>query len=101
MTRRGRLVLGVGSVLVLLLVILVSGVFRADAGSSSGDQGVATSVVVVQPGENLWQIAQQVAPGADPRETVLRIRELNPIGDAAVRPGQAIVVPMAGGADAR
>lgn len=87
--------------LALLLVIVVSGTFRADAGSSSADQGVATSVVVVQPGENLWQIAQQVAPGTDPRETVLRIRELNPIGDAPVRPGQAIIVPMAGGSDAR
>ena len=98
LTRRGRLVIGVASALALLVVILVSGAFRADAGSSAADQGVATSVVVVQPGENLWQLAQQIAPAADPRETVMRIRDLNALGDEPVRPGQAIVVPVASGA---
>lgn len=93
LTRRGRLVLGIGSTLALLLVIVVSGAFRADAGAAASDQGVATSVVVVQPGENLWQLASDVMPGVDPREAVLRIRELNGLGDEPVRPGQSLVVP--------
>ena len=43
--------------------------------------GPATGVVVVQAGESLWQIAQAIAPQADPRETVTLIRELNGLGE--------------------
>jgi nucleoid-associated protein YgaU len=96
LTRRGRLALGVLSTLFLLLVVLFSGRLSADAGTSLSDQGRATGVVVVQAGESLWQIAQAIAPHADPRETVTVIRELNGLGEAAVRPGQSIVVPVTG-----
>ncbi len=96
LTRRGRIALGVVSTLFLLLVVLVSGRFSADAGTSMSDQGRATGVVVVQAGESLWQIAQAIAPQVDPRETVTLIRELNGLGEAAVVPGQSIVVPVAG-----
>jgi hypothetical protein len=83
------------SALFLLLVVIFSGTFTADAGTTLADQGRATGVVVVQSGENLWQIAQAIAPSADPRETVTVIRELNGLGDAPVVPGQSIVVPIA------
>jgi nucleoid-associated protein YgaU len=96
LTRRGRITLGVLSTLALLVVVLFSGRLTADAGTSMSDQGRATGVVVVQAGESLWQIAQVVAPQADPRETVTLIRELNGLGDAAVMPGQSIVVPVVG-----
>ena len=96
LTRRGRVVLGVVSTLFLLLVVLVSGRFTADAGTSMADQGRATGVVVVQPGESLWQIAQVVAPDADPRATITTIRELNGLGDQPLVPGQSIVVPVTG-----
>jgi LysM repeat protein len=89
-------VLGVVSTLFLLLVVLFSGRLSADAGTSLSEQGRATGVVVVQAGESLWQIAQAVAPQADPRETVTLLRELNGLGDAAVVPGQSIVVPVTG-----
>jgi nucleoid-associated protein YgaU len=96
LTRRGRVALGLVSTLFLLLVVLFSGRLSADAGSSMSDQGRATGVVVVQAGESLWQIAQAVAPQADPRETVTLIRELNGLDEAAVVPGQSIVVPVLG-----
>ena len=91
---------GVLSTLFLLLVVLFSGRLSADAGTSMSDQGRATGVVVVQAGESLWQIAQAVAPQADPRETVTLIRELNGLGEAAVMPGQSIVVPVSGASGA-
>jgi nucleoid-associated protein YgaU len=100
LTRRGRLTLGVLSTLALLAVVLFSGRLTADAGTSLSEQGRATGVVVVQAGESLWQIAQAVAPQADPRETVTLIRELNGLGDAAVLPGQSIVVPVVGASGA-
>lgn len=100
LTRRGRITLGVLSTLALLAVVLFSGRLTADAGTSMADQGRATGVVVVQAGESLWQIAQAVAPQADPRETVTLIRELNGLGDAPVMPGQSIVVPVVGASGA-
>lgn len=58
------------------------------------DAGVpATAVVVVQPGESVWSIARTLDPGADPRELVARIRELNSLASGVVVPGQSLVVP--------
>lgn len=94
LTRRGRVVIATASILMLFGVTVVSGVFTADAGSSAAEQGRATGVVVVQAGESLWQIAQDIAPQADPRETVTTIRDLNGLGDTTVVPGQSIVVPI-------
>lgn len=95
LTARGRVVLLVASTCFLALVVLISGRFTADAGTAA-PQGPGTSVVVVQPGESLWQIARQIAPAADPREVVSTIRELNGLGETTVVAGQSVVVPVAG-----
>ncbi|MEI6360906.1 MAG: LysM peptidoglycan-binding domain-containing protein [Actinomycetes bacterium] len=92
LTSRGRALLMLGSALFLLLAIIASGRFTADAGSAAPARA-ATSVVVVQSGENLWQIARRLAPGADPREIVTQLRVLNHLGSTPVEAGQSIVVP--------
>jgi Tfp pilus assembly protein FimV len=92
LTSRGRALLMLGSALFLLVTIVVSGRFTADAGSTPAVP--ATSVVVVQPGENLWQIARRLAPGSDPREVLTQLRTLNHLGSAPVEAGQSIVVPV-------
>jgi hypothetical protein len=86
-------VLLVVSTLFLALVVLLSGRFSADAGTSAGAQGRATGVVVVQPGE---PVADRPAdrPALDPREVVTAIRALNGLGDSTVIAGQSIVVPV-------
>lgn len=95
LTRRGRAVLFLAASSLLAGVVIGSGQWAgaADAAAPGAPSGPATGVVVVQPGESLWSIAQAVAPGADPRETVRRLRELNGMADAVVVPGQSIVVP--------
>ena len=94
LTRRGRLALFLAASSGLAGVVLATGQWAdaADAGTGRS-AGPATAVVVVQPGDSLWSIARSVAPGADPRETVLRLRELNGMAGAVVVPGQSIVVP--------
>ena len=94
LTRRGRAVLILAATLALLVAFLLSGRISADAGSSLLQQGRATGVVVVMPGENLWQIARAVAPDADPRETVATIRSLNSLPDSGVVAGESIIVPV-------
>lgn len=91
LTRRGRVVIFAVASMALSAAIISTGQFAGAA--DSAPSGPATSVVVVQSGESLWSIAQRVAPGADPRETVIRLRELNGLGNAIVVPGQSIVVP--------
>ena len=93
LTRRGRVAVILAATGVLFAAVVASGAVTAEAGASTG--GAATAVVVVQPGETLWQIARSVAPGTDPRETVLEIRELNGLEAQTVVPGQSLVVPAA------
>ncbi len=90
LTRRGR------AVLVLLFVTLCFVAFslgRTSSQASTTPIGPATRAVTVEPGQTLWQIAETVAPGADPRDTVDRIRELNGMSSAPVRAGQRLIVP--------
>lgn len=92
LTRRGRLALAALAAGALSIMVVLSGQITADAGSQTA--GPATSVVVVQSGDSLWSIAQEVAPAADPRETIARIRDLNGMRSATVIPGQSVVVPI-------
>lgn len=96
LTIRGRVLLLVATILVLFTLVVAAGGFTAEAtGEVPGPgAGPVAAVVVVQKGESLWSIAQQVAPGHDPREIVSRIRDLNGLADALVIPGQSLVVPV-------
>jgi hypothetical protein len=94
LTRRGRAVATLAITLPLLVVALASSRHTADAGTTAVAQMQATGRVVVQPGESLWQLAQELAPQADPRSTVLRIRDLNHLSSDRVEAGQALVVPI-------
>ena len=50
-------------------------------------------VVVVQPGDTVWSIAEAAADGADPRALVDAIATRNGIDAGAVVPGQSLVIP--------
>jgi len=95
LTRRGRVVVGVLVSLPFAALVVVNGSVAADAGTGTAG-ATATGVVVVQPGESLWQIASQVAPHADPRATLELIREVNGLGTDTVVPGQSLIVPSLG-----
>ena len=48
----------------------------------------------VQPGDTLWAIAGTARPQADPRATVLVLRDLNGLGaDRVLQPGEVILLP--------
>ncbi|MBU6246063.1 MAG: LysM peptidoglycan-binding domain-containing protein [Actinomycetales bacterium] len=91
LTRRGHIVLIAVSCLALFAVILGSGAV-ADAAVSLADEP-ATALVVVQPGDSIWSIAERIAAGQDPRAVVMRIQQLNGLGDWPIVPGQRLVVP--------
>jgi nucleoid-associated protein YgaU len=92
LTRRARrlavvLALCGGVVLGSFLDSLVSG----EAGD--GLHLVGVSSVVVEPGDTLWSIAESVAGGADVRDVVDRIQELNRLDGSSLVPGQVLQLP--------
>lgn len=63
------------------------------SGSGEGSVPERTTVVRVEPGESLWELAGRVAPGSDASAVVERIRELNGGLGGGVTPGQPLTVP--------
>ena len=93
LTRRGRLLLtGLAMLVLVVAAVLLSGGLPATAGTDHGSASTAQRVTVA-PGETLWQIAERSAPGADPRETVQRILDLNGLRTAQVQSGTALLLP--------
>jgi LysM domain-containing protein len=79
--------------LAVCLAVIGLGVL-ANLGSGSPTVPSRTAVVRVEPGENLQELAERVAPGSDPSAVVDRIMELNGLTGASVRAGQPLTVPM-------
>ena len=91
LTRRGRLVLLTAA---LLLAFVGFTVLSGPAMSTGDAHHAAPQSVVVASGETLWDIAQRIAPGADPRDVIAEIVDLNALSDAgAIRVGQKLFVP--------
>jgi hypothetical protein len=90
LTRRGRFVVFFAG---LLLVLTVG--FGFGARSAATDTPEATQVITVAPGDTLWGIAAEIAPG-DTRAMVSHIEQLNGMDSAGLQVGQQLVVPAAG-----
>jgi hypothetical protein len=95
LTRRGRAVLR-GLVVLALVGLMTTAALlmahRADAADAPGPTVVVQHHVVL-PGETLWGIATELAPGADPRDTIASIVEFNALESSAVHAGQDLAIP--------
>jgi hypothetical protein len=96
LTQRGRLVLGlITTATVLAVLALVFAAFTPNASATTGDVSANTHIQIVEAGQTLWQIASDVDPSADPRETINRILDLNSLSNSAqIHAGQALIVPI-------
>jgi LysM repeat protein len=73
------------------LSVLGAGVAAADGG---GAPVTSFEVVTVGHGDTLWELAETIAPGEDPREVIADIVKLNGLDDAVVQPGQQLSLPV-------
>lgn len=97
--RRRLMAVLAAAVLVISFVLLanaavagiVGGGDTAPAADASAPAAAVGAVYIVQPGDTLWSIAAEVAPGTDVRSTVDHLVELN--GDAAIAVGQRLRLP--------
>lgn len=97
MTARGRraLALLVAAPMIAAGALAGAGVLGGaidGAVASSSSETAAFEHVTVMPGQSLWQIAQTVAPEADPRDVIAEIEMLNGIG-GAIQPGEQLAIP--------
>ncbi|MFI6594773.1 LysM peptidoglycan-binding domain-containing protein [Nonomuraea sp. NPDC050536] len=95
LTRRGRIVL------VTFFVVLTLGICFAGATATGwAARGAAVPShaglpwVVVDQGDTLWKIAQNVDHGDDPARVVAEIVRLNALDDSLIRPGTRLYVPV-------
>jgi hypothetical protein len=91
LTRRGRLAVQVA------VVAIASLAFAGIAAASKATPGVWTTrgdhAVVVHEGDTLWTIAARQLPGADRREAVEAIRQLNGLNGTRIEVGQQLILP--------
>src|SRR3712207_5305685 len=91
LTRRGRVV-----VVLLFLAVLMGAVLALGGYSAATDaRGPAQPhrTVVVEEGDTLWGIASEVAGSGDVREVVHELQELNALPGPELVEGQRIAVP--------
>jgi len=88
---RARLVALLIVTAVLLGINALLGGLPADAANLQPQPGEV--VVIVQPGDTLWTLAQEAAPQLDPRAAILQIRQVNDLPDSSLMTGQRLVIP--------
>jgi predicted Zn-dependent protease len=98
LTRRGRRVVGGLAVAAValaafLLSLALSGGALASNHGSAGSPYRGMRHVVVQSGQNLWSLAAQAEPGADPRLVIPQIVSANSLAGDAIYPGEQLWVP--------
>ncbi len=91
LTRRGRLVVFVLS----MLVVLALGLVWAAGSVATDEAGVPqpTTVVTVGTGDTLWGIASELADDGGTRAMINQIEELNALESGMLVAGQRLVVP--------
>ena len=93
LTRRGRRVL---VFLIAFPLVAAALAFALNGGMAAATNEVsATSLhyVTVEPGQSLWQLAQEVAPSADPRQVISDVVHLNQLPSTDIQAGQRLAIP--------
>ncbi|GAA5211016.1 LysM peptidoglycan-binding domain-containing protein [Microbacterium kyungheense] len=96
LTVRGRRVLALLAALPALIALAIAMAMGSGAALASLDVGApagAFESVVVSAGDTLWSIAEDVAPGHDPRDVVDQIARLNALNGVSVQVGQELAIP--------
>jgi hypothetical protein len=93
LTRRGRVVFTALAALPLVAGSLGLAVNGGVAAASDHGSGHSFEYLTIAAGQSLWQVAENVAPTADPRDVIAAIVDLNRLTSESVQPGQRIALP--------
>ncbi|MDN3311814.1 LysM peptidoglycan-binding domain-containing protein [Microbacterium oryzae] len=97
LTLRGRRVLAGLAAAPVVAAIGFGALSGGAALASRADSAPAGTfdTVTVSAGDSLWEIAETVAPEADPRDVVDEILHLNQLRDGVIAAGQQLAIPAA------
>ena len=96
LTRRGRVVL---TTLAAIPVVIAAMMFALNGGGAIATSGAGQPLeqIVVLPGETLWQLAEDYAPDADPRDFIADVESLNSASlnasGGGLQAGQVLDIP--------
>ena len=116
LTRRGRVVFTVLAAVPLVLSAVAFALNGGAAGASDSATGIdlmsyttesgfvatlayspvdvgSARFVTVEPGQTLWDLAEEISPSADPRDVVADIKRLNALSVETLQPGQRLQIP--------
>lgn len=94
LTKRGRVVFTSLAAIPLVIGVAVVGLSAGGAAANTAAAGATFTYITVDPGESLWQLAESIAPDADPRDVIAEIMNLNQLSTAGVEPGQRLAIPQ-------
>lgn len=92
-TRRGRLVLTALVAAPLALGVGFAALNGGAAVASREASSTALEYVTVSSGQSLWDLAEEIAPSADPRDVIASVVDLNRLPSSDVAAGQQLAVP--------
>ena len=93
LTARGRRVF---TGLAALPLVVVAVAFALNGGMATASTGLSTSpleTVTVEAGQSLWQLAEEIAPEADPRDVIDEVISFNNLSSVEIQPGQQLDIP--------
>lgn len=93
LTARGRAVLLFLTATPLVVLALVLALNGGGATAAKEGSNVPTQYVTVDAGESLWQVAESIAPNADPRDVIDQLVQLNQLDSADVFAGVELAIP--------
>lgn len=92
-TVRGRAVLLTIVATPLVVLALAFGLNNGGAAATQEVGADTFNYVTVEPGQSLWDIAADTAPGVDPREFAAQVVALNQLESSVLQPGQQLAIP--------
>lgn len=94
LTRRGRVVVFVATLLVVLAAAVLLGTSSV-ASNEPGRLDHPTRAVEVGAGDTLWDLAADVAGEGEVRQMVHTIKQINALDSSVLEIGQTVYVPIA------
>ena len=92
LTKRGRVVLTSLAALPVVAGVMVLALNGGGA-TATGSSGAELEEITVQAGQSLWSLAEDLAPGVDPRDVISDIQSVNRLETGTIRAGQVLMLP--------
>jgi len=93
LTTRGRRLFTGLAALPLVIAALAFALNGGMATASTEGSTAVVETVTIEAGQSLWQLAEQIAPTADPRDVIDEVLSFNNLNSSSLQQGQQLAIP--------